>query len=107
AAIVVRCSCNFACIIEIMKILAILIFIWLVILACGVNADDTCTIYGQTLQKGESYYPPGKCMQIKCDDVKDPTFLVCPSLLVSPNCILIPEDNTKAYPDCCEKAKCP
>ncbi|XP_059222677.1 la1-like protein 13 isoform X2 [Stomoxys calcitrans] len=92
-----------------MKYYIIAVLVTLVILA-GVCAsdDDSCTIDGHVVKKGEYYHPIGKCERVHCRGSDHISGIGCGVVAIRPGskCKLIPKDLTKPYPHCCESYEC-
>ncbi|XP_037823970.1 la1-like protein 13 [Lucilia sericata] len=87
-----------------MKSFLFVLFAFLAVFAF-VQADD-CKIDGHVVKVGETYSLPGKCSEIKCNGPDSFTAKTCPPEQSLKTCKLIPQDNTKPFPECCPRHEC-
>ncbi|KAH8364948.1 hypothetical protein KR200_005236 [Drosophila serrata] len=64
-----------------------------------------CEIASQKLSAGQTYSPPGRCLQYTCQGPKSLIAKTCPSIQSLKPCKM-ESDLTKPYPDCCPKFNC-
>ncbi|XP_055913553.1 la1-like protein 15 [Eupeodes corollae] len=85
----------------------ILLSFLLVCIFASALGGDGCTFKGKSLEVGEKYAPPGKCAIYTCEGQGHMSAVGCPSSEAPLKCKRIPQDNSKSYPDCCERFECP
>ncbi|XP_069691230.1 U-scoloptoxin(16)-Er13a-like [Periplaneta americana] len=64
------------------------------------------------LDEGESFYKEGECHRYTCLRSRRAGYMTlsgssCGTVGHPEECILLPEDNTKKYPNCCPEVSCP
>ncbi|EDW06667.1 venom peptide MmKTx1 [Drosophila mojavensis] len=64
-----------------------------------------CVFVGQNLKVGDSYSPPGQCVQFTCQAGGAITGKACPALATLQPCKMV-EDDTKPFPLCCPYYDC-
>lgn len=85
------------------------LFLVTFLLACifaSALSGDGCTFKGKKLSVGEKYAPPGKCAIYTCRGKGLMNAVGCPSYDAPSKCKRIPQDNSKSYPECCERFEC-
>ncbi|TMW48411.1 hypothetical protein DOY81_006501 [Sarcophaga bullata] len=87
-----------------MKSFFALLCIFLAIFAY-VQADE-CKIDGKVYKVGEKFTKPGQCIEFTCTGPEAFSAHGCSEAKAVKSCKLIPEDNSKPYPQCCPPDEC-
>ncbi|XP_053952136.1 uncharacterized protein LOC128859291 [Anastrepha ludens] len=82
-----------------------LLFLALVAALSSVNAD--CEYSGEKAKPGQEFQVKGECNIYTCHEDGGLTAKTCPVVQAAPNCVKVPQDNSKSFPGCCETYNCP
>ncbi|XP_054726948.1 venom peptide HsVx1-like [Anastrepha obliqua] len=78
-----------------------------VLLLCyGLGLAADCEFGAHQFNVGETFQNPGECAVYHCDAENSISAKTCAESVPPPNCAVIPQDNSKPYPDCCKRHEC-